>query len=60
MLNPWDKGSLLQWVLVAEFGFAEINSMEPKRLDMKIVENSPQLSASFNYFIYFEQIKPFY
>ena len=58
MLNPLDKRSLLQ--LVFEFDSATIDSMEPKRLDMKIVENSPQLSASFNYFIYFEQIKPFY
>ena len=47
-------------MFVAGFDFVEIDSMEPKRLDMKIVRNSLQLSASFNYFIYFEQIKPFY
>ena len=60
MLNPWDMKSLLRLVFGVRFGFAEIDFVEPRRLDMKTAKSSPQLSASFNYFIYFEQITPFY
>ena len=59
-VNPCGEGSLLRQLFITGTSSAKIDSKEPKRPGKKIVEFAPQVSASFNYFIYFERIEPFY
>ena len=59
-ITPSGEGSLLRQLFITGTNSAKIDSKEPKKPGKKIVECAPQVSASFNYFIYFEQIEPFY
>ena len=59
-ITPCGEGSLLQQLLITGTNSAKIDSKEPKKPGKKIVECAPQASESFNYFIYFERIEPFY
>ena len=59
-ISPCGEGYLLRQLFIIGTNSAKIDSKEPKKPGKKIVECAPQASASFNYFIYFERIEPFY